>query len=55
MEEVPTLTKQHSREMWADLNRCFPYRNTPKDNKAAEELFERMDTNKNGFLTISEL
>ena len=53
LESEIDMTRLVSKDIWADINRCFPYRDTPKDRMAVDDLFDIIDLNANGELSIS--
>lgn len=42
-------------KIWEDLKRCLPYRNNPEQNARRKEIWNSIDVNNNGYLSLAEI
>lgn len=46
---------QSNNDIWAELKRCLPYRNTPEQLQMRKNLWKSIDMNGNGYLSLAEI
>lgn len=46
---------QSNSDIWPELERCLPYRNTPEQLQARKNIWKTIDVNNNGYLSLAEI
>lgn len=42
-------------KVWAQLNHCLPYKSSPEDLAARKKIWQAIDANGNGYLSLAEI